>query len=81
MMFSYAIDRLKDMRGGAVVVVTHDMILTPPLGRLFGYDYLGKGLVPFLDGMILYQSDGGYVATHGGKSIRVSSDGRFVPPA
>jgi len=75
MMFVYAIERIGPMSGGVGVFVTHDMILTPALAYYFGYDFKGKGLVPFLDGFVLYEDEDGYVARFRGEEIKVSPSG------
>ena len=79
MMFNFAIERIKDMRGGIGVFVTHDMIITPAMAYFFGYDFKGNGLAPFLDGIVLYQSRDGYVARHAGRELKVSPVGRPLP--
>jgi hypothetical protein len=75
MLFSYAIERIKNMRGGVGVFVTHDMILTPPLAYFFDYDYKTNGLLTFLDGIVLFEDQDGYHASYGGRSVRVLPDG------
>lgn len=79
MMFNYAIERIRGMKGGVGIFVTHDMIITPAMSYYFGYDFKGKGLAPFLDGIVLYQKGDGYVARHNGKEIDVGPDGRPLP--
>ncbi|MFA5313943.1 MAG: histidine phosphatase family protein [Methanomassiliicoccales archaeon] len=74
MMLSYVISNIKGMKGGIGVFVTHDMIITPPMAYYFGYDFK-KGLVPFLDGIVLYEKGDGYVARYAGKEILVNGDG------
>lgn len=80
MLLSYAIERTKGMREGVGLFVTHDMIITPPLAYYFGYDYEGKGLVPFLDGVVLYETKGGYAARFRGEVLKVAPDGRAEAP-
>jgi len=75
MLLSFAIDRMRDTSNGVVVMVTHDMILTPPLAYYFNYDYRTNGLVPFLEGVVLYEDGDGYTASYGGRSVRVHHDG------
>jgi len=55
------------------------MIITPAMSYYFEYDFRGKGLAPFLDGIVLYQKGDGYVARHAGKEMRVEASGRPVP--
>jgi hypothetical protein len=74
MMLSYVIGNIKGMKGGIGVFVSHDMIITPPMAYYFGYDFK-KGLVPFLDGIVLYEEGDGYVARYDGKEIPVSGYG------
>ena len=75
MLFSYAMDKINNMDGGVGVFVTHDMILTPPLAYFFDYDYKANGLLTFLDGIVLYEDEDGFVASYGGRSVRVLDDG------
>jgi hypothetical protein len=79
MLFSYAIERIKNMSGGVGMFVTHDMILTPPLAYFFDYDYKAKGLLTFLDGIVLFEDGDGYTASHGGRQVRVLDDGTASP--
>ncbi|MCE5296363.1 MAG: histidine phosphatase family protein [Euryarchaeota archaeon] len=74
MMLSYVIENIKGLKGGIGVFVTHDMIITPPMAYYLGYDFW-KGLVPFLDGMVLYEKGDGYVARYAGREIPVSGEG------
>jgi hypothetical protein len=75
MLFSYVIDRIKDMEGGIGVFVTHDMIITPSMAYYFDYDFMNKGLAPFLDGIVLYEDGKGYVAAYSGKKLKVDASG------
>ncbi|QLH74540.1 MAG: histidine phosphatase family protein [Methanomassiliicoccales archaeon] len=75
MLLSYAIEKIKDMDNGLGLFITHDMIITPPMAYYFGYDFRTKGLVPFLDGIILYRTDNGLVARYDGREIPVSEEG------
>ena len=75
MLFAYAIERIRSMKGGVGIFVTHDMILTPALAYYFGYDFKGKGLVPFLDGFVLHETEEGYAARFSGEQIKVSKEG------
>lgn len=75
MLFSYAIEKIKEMDGGIGVFVTHDMIITPTMAYYFDYDFMNNGLASFLDGVVLYQNGDGYVATYSGKRLRVDRNG------
>jgi hypothetical protein len=75
MLFSYAIEGIKELDGGVGVFVTHDMILTPPLAYFFDYDYKANGLLTFLDGIVLFEDGDGYIASYGGRSVHVLNDG------
>lgn len=75
MLFSYVIERIKDMDGGVGVFVTHDMIITPSMAYYFDYDFMNNGLAPFLDGIVLYQENDGYVAIYSGKRLLVDRNG------
>ncbi len=75
MLFSYAIENIRPMRGGVGVFVTHDMIITPPMAYYFGYDYKDQGLVPFLDGMVLYTEGDTYIVRYDGREISVNGIG------
>jgi hypothetical protein len=77
MLFSYVIENIRPMKGGVGVFVTHDMIITPPMAYYFGYDFNTNGLVPFLDGVVLYEEGDLFVARYAGKEISV--DGSGVP--
>ncbi|MCU0861978.1 MAG: histidine phosphatase family protein [Methanomassiliicoccales archaeon] len=77
MLMAYAIDRLRGATGTALSLVTHDMLITPAMVRYFGYDHRTKGLVPFLDGMVLYESDYGLRLCHAGKVLKVTKDGNI----
>ena len=76
MLFSYAIERIGGMKGGIGLFVTHDMILTPALAYYYGYDFKGKGLVQFLDGFVLYETEEGFTARFCGQEMKVSKNGR-----
>ena len=75
MLFSYAIEKIKNMSGGVGVFVTHDMILTPPLAYFFNYDYKTNGLLTFLDGIVLFEDGDGFTASYGGRTVPVLCDG------
>jgi hypothetical protein len=75
MLLSYVIENIRPMKGGVGVFVTHDMIITPPMAYYFGYDFMSNGLVPFLDGVVLYQEGDAYIARYGGREISVSPSG------
>ena len=75
MLFSFVIDNIRPMRGGVGVFVTHDMIITPPMAYYFGYDFMNNGLVPFLDGVVLYQEGDMFVARYAGKEISIAGSG------
>ncbi len=75
MLLSYAIDKVRGVSNGVVVMVTHDMILTPPLAYYFDYDYEENGLVPFLEGIVLSEGEAGYTASYDGRSVRVLENG------
>jgi hypothetical protein len=77
MLFSYVINNIRSMTGGVGVFITHDMIITPPMAYYFGYDFKGKGLVPFLDGVVMYEEGDSYIARYAGKEISV--DGLGIP--
>ncbi|MEM0449589.1 MAG: histidine phosphatase family protein [Methanomassiliicoccales archaeon] len=74
-ILSFALGKMRDSTARAFIMVTHDMIITPALVKFFGYDYRAKGLVPFLDGMVLYESDYGLRLCYAGKILKVSKDG------
>jgi hypothetical protein len=57
------------------VFVTHDMIITPSMAYYFDYDFMNKGLAPFLDGIVLYEDGKGYVAAYSGKKLKVDASG------
>ena len=75
MLFSYAIEKIKNMSGGVGVFVTHDLILTPPLAYFFNYDYKTNGLLTFLDGIVLFEDGDGFTASYGGRTVPVLCDG------
>jgi hypothetical protein len=77
LLFSYVIEKIRPMKNGVGVFVTHDMIITPPMAYYFGYDFIENGLVPFLDGVVLYQEGDEFVARYDGREIQV--DGIGVP--
>lgn len=77
MMLSFALSRIRDAGNCAVVMVTHDMVLTPALVKYFGHDVRRNGLVPFLDGFVLYSSDYGFRLAHGGKVLKVTKEGEL----
>ncbi|HSV42086.1 MAG TPA: hypothetical protein VLH13_01580, partial [Methanomassiliicoccales archaeon] len=79
MLLSYVIDKIGRMRNGVGVFVTHDMIITPPLAYYFGYDFQGKGLAAFLEGIVLYEAEDGYLAQHDGISVKVDRAGNVLP--
>jgi len=79
MLFSYAMETIKDKDNQAVVIVTHDMLLTPALVKYFGYDVRKGGLVPFLEGFVLYSSDYGYRVAHEHKVLKLSKEGELKP--
>lgn len=79
MLFSYAIERIRDVENCVAVMVTHDMVLTPALAKYFHYDVRKNGLVPFLDGMVLYSSDYGYRATYANSIMKVTKVGEPRP--
>jgi hypothetical protein len=78
MIYSHGLKRMRDTNADLVVLVTHDMILTPGLVKYFGFDHRENGLVSFLDGEILYPVDGGYEVVHNGRRLRV--DAQCRPP-
>jgi len=78
MLFSYAIERIKNMSCGVGVFVTHDMILTPTLAYFFDYDFKTNGLLTFLDGIVLFEDGDGFTASYGGHSVRVMDDGAVL---
>jgi hypothetical protein len=75
LFFRYALERMRDRPGGVSIFCTHDIILTPTMVRYFGFDFKAKGLVPFLDGIVLQQHGLGYRALYEGRSLRVAEDG------
>ena len=79
MLFSYAMETIKGKENQAVVIVTHDMLLTPALVKYFGYDVRKGGLVPFLEGFVLYSSDYGYRVAHEHKVLKLSKEGELKP--
>jgi hypothetical protein len=78
MIYSYGLRRMRETEADLVVLVTHDMILTPGLVKYFGFDHRRNGLVSFLDGEILYPVEGGYEVIHNGHKLRV--DANCLPP-
>jgi len=75
MLLSFVVGKIERMNGGVGVFVTHDMIITPGMAYYLGYDFK-NGLVPFLDGFVLYEDGDGYIARYDGKEISVSAKGR-----
>jgi hypothetical protein len=74
-LFSYVIEKIRLMKDGVGVFVTHDMIITPPMAYYFGYDFMENGLVPFLDGVVLYQEGDAFIARYAGREIQVDDVG------
>ena len=79
MLFAYAIESIRDKDNEAAVIVTHDMLITPAMVKYFGFDVRKAGLVPFLDGMVLYSSDYGYRIAYDHKVLKVTKDGEPKP--
>lgn len=79
MLFSYAIEKIRDKDNQVAVIVTHDMLITPSLVKYFGFDLRKGGLVPFLDGPILYSSDYGYRVAYEHKILKVTKEGEPKP--
>jgi hypothetical protein len=75
MLFSYAIDSFREKDNQASVIVTHDMLVTPAMVKYFGFDVRRTGLVPFLDGMVLYSSDYGYRLAYDHRVLKLSKEG------
>jgi hypothetical protein len=75
LLFSYVIEKIRLMKDGVGVFVTHDMIITPPMAYYFGYDFMENGLVPFLDGVVLYQEGDAFIARYAGREIQVDDVG------
>ena len=63
---------------GACVFVTHDMIITPFMAYLFGFDFKALGLAPFLDGFVVGGRDGKYRVRYGDKEALARSNGDLV---
>ncbi|MGD1060627.1 MAG: histidine phosphatase family protein [Methanomassiliicoccales archaeon] len=72
-LFSWGACRMRSVPIGLSVAVTHDLVITPLLVQQFGYDLRGKGLIGFLDGFVLFESDHSLIARHGGKEVDVTS--------
>lgn len=79
MLLAFGMERMRDVDNCAVVMVTHDMMITPAMVKYFGHDVRKSGLVPFLDGMVLYSSDYGFRLTHENKIIKVTKEGEPKP--
>ena len=75
LLFSYVIEKIRPMKNGVGMFVTHDMIITPPMAYYFGYDFMENGLVPFLDGVVLYQEGDAFIARYAGREIEVDATG------
>lgn len=80
LLLSQAIKEM-DKDEGACVFVTHDMIITPFMAYLFGFDFKTLGLVPFLDGFVVGGRDGRYHVRYGEKEVMVRSNGDLISKA
>jgi hypothetical protein len=72
-LFSWAACKMRTSRAGVSVGVSHDLVLTPMLVQLFGYDIGKKGLIGFLDGVVLYEKGRRVLARFGGKESDVTA--------
>ncbi|HUL39632.1 MAG TPA: histidine phosphatase family protein [Methanomassiliicoccales archaeon] len=79
MLFHYAIESIRHKDNLVTAIVTHDMLITPAMVKYFGFDVRKAGLVPFLDGMVLYSSDYGYRVAHENRILKVTKEGEPKP--
>ncbi len=72
-LLGWASCRMRSGPKGLDVVVTHDLVLTPFMVHLFGYDVHNKGLITFLEGFVLYEKGRSLIARHDGRELDVTA--------
>ncbi|HTY47773.1 MAG TPA: histidine phosphatase family protein [Methanomassiliicoccales archaeon] len=71
-LLSWAWSKASVGEPGPRLMVTHDLILTPAMRHLFDYDVLGKGLIGFLDGFVIWKREGRVLARYASRTIDVT---------